>query len=699
MFTNSSVGRLGLLLSILVLTNGCAVGEIGDSAGEPRLDLGFDDAGLTCPGVSADVSASDGWESKQASQPAPDSLYFEVMARPAEANLDALVAVGAQDIYDFSDAAITVRFSETGLVDVMDDVEYSSDGSFEYDAGVWYNIAISADVTARTYDVEVGRCGEKRRRVIRGARFRSAANVYDQLNTWGVWSSRLASLELSTPTWMASGTCAPATCETLGSDCGQRSDGCNRTLNCGVCGGGQLCSSGACVDESVSVPPPQTCTPASCQSLGAECGAPSDGCGGTLNCGGCDAGQLCSNNVCVDQPMTPPPPACVPTTCQALGAECGVRSNGCGGTLNCGGCDAGQSCSNSLCIDPPVTPPPPACVPTTCQALGAECGARSDGCGGTLNCGGCGGTDTCNGDFCVACIPDCAGKECGGDGCGGSCGTCGGSDSCNNISGLCVSDAGGMPTIFWSDELQTGSCSSNYGFDEWLCELNDGGQTPFSSCTGALTQGDNECDLSREADPAPGGSGFAMRQVANICRNSETRSEAGLYFWSGHSALMSHLSTGDPVFVTQDVYIPSSMPSANGDATPWLSLMDFHSDGWHTNPGVFVDSDAAGQFRTGWGVAPNSDSGFSNPGYTLPTNQWFKMEFEWAWKTSGVAVRIWINGNLAHEQTGLKTKQSGHSQPAFYFKVYGTDYGYTSWSSCPMVLYRRNMKITDARIP
>ena len=374
MFKHNSVGRLGFFLGISVLTSACAVGEIGDSAGEPGLDVGFDDAALTCPGVSPDVSVSDGWESKEASQSAPDTLYFEVMARPTAANLDALVAVGAQDIHDFSDAAITVRFSESGLVDVMDDVEYDSDGLFEYDPGVWYNIAISADVTARTYDVEVGRCGEKRRHVIRGARFRSAANVYDRLSTWGVWSSRLASLELSTPTWMASGTCAPATCETLGSECGQRSDGCNGTLNCGVCGGGQLCSSGACVDEPVSVPPPPSCTPASCQSLGAECGAPSDGCDGTLNCGGCGAGQLCSNNVCVDPPVTPPPPppACVPTSCQALGAECGVRSNGCGGTLNCGGCGAGQSCSNSLCIDPPVAPPPPppACVPHHLSGLG-----------------------------------------------------------------------------------------------------------------------------------------------------------------------------------------------------------------------------------------------------------------------------------------------------------------------------------------
>jgi len=327
-FKHNSVGRLGFFLGISVLTSACVGGEIGDSAGEPRVDPGFDNAALTCPGVSADLSASEGWQSKEASQPAPDSLYFEVMARPTEANLDALVAVGAQDIHDFSDAAITVRFSETGFVDVMDDAEYSSDGLFEYEPGVWYNIAISADVPARTYDVEIGRCGEKRGTVIRGARFRSAANVYDRLSNWGVWSSQRAGLQLSTPTWMTSGTCAPATCQALDAECGQPSDGCNGTLNCGVCGGGQFCSSGACVDELESVPPPPSCTPASCQSLGAECGAPSDGCGGTLNCGVCGGGQLCSNNVCVDEPVTPPPPppACVPTTCQALGADCGVRS-------------------------------------------------------------------------------------------------------------------------------------------------------------------------------------------------------------------------------------------------------------------------------------------------------------------------------------------------------------------------------------
>ena len=39
----------------------------------------------------------------------------------------------------------------------------------------------------------------------------------------------------------------------------------------------------------------------------------------------------------------------------------------------------------------------PACVPTTCSALGATCGAISDGCSGTLSCGQCPSPETCGG--------------------------------------------------------------------------------------------------------------------------------------------------------------------------------------------------------------------------------------------------------------------------------------------------------------
>ena len=44
--------------------------------------------------------------------------------------------------------------------------------------------------------------------------------------------------------------------------------------------------------------------------------------------------------------------------------------------------------------------------------------------------------NNCNGAVDENCVPDCSGKECGDDGCGGSCGTCGGSSTCNP-QGLC----------------------------------------------------------------------------------------------------------------------------------------------------------------------------------------------------------------------------------------------------------------------
>ena len=71
--------------------------------------------------------------------------------------------------------------------------------------------------------------------------------------------------------------------------------------------------------------------------------------------------------------------------------------------------------------DPGVQPDqaPDVCVP---QCEGKQCGP--DGCGGT--CGTCTGTDVCNEQTgqCGPCQPNCEGKECGDDGCGGECGTC-----------------------------------------------------------------------------------------------------------------------------------------------------------------------------------------------------------------------------------------------------------------------------------
>jgi hypothetical protein len=38
------------------------------------------------------------------------------------------------------------------------------------------------------------------------------------------------------------------------------------------------------------------CIPLTCSSANAACGTLADGCGGTLNCGSCPSGEVCTNN-------------------------------------------------------------------------------------------------------------------------------------------------------------------------------------------------------------------------------------------------------------------------------------------------------------------------------------------------------------------------------------------------------------------
>ena len=61
------------------------------------------------------------------------------------------------------------------------------------------------------------------------------------------------------------------------------------------------------------------------------------------------------------------------------------------------------------------------------------------------NCSNCPGDCACmNGQKCTAagscCSPQCSGKECGDDGCGGTCGACGSGFLCE--SGRCMANAG-----------------------------------------------------------------------------------------------------------------------------------------------------------------------------------------------------------------------------------------------------------------
>jgi len=91
----------------------------------------------------------------------------------------------------------------------------------------------------------------------------------------------------------------------------------------------------------------------------------------------------------------------------------------------------------------PSQPQQPQCTPVTCESLGNyECGSYQNGtCAGTLDCGTCSlPTPYCQSGRCVeSCTPNCTGRVCGDDGCGGtSCGNC--TEGICNATGQCCSD-------------------------------------------------------------------------------------------------------------------------------------------------------------------------------------------------------------------------------------------------------------------
>ncbi|MDP6944119.1 MAG: hypothetical protein QF464_08225, partial [Myxococcota bacterium] len=211
--------------------------------------------------------------------------------------------------------------------------------------------------------------------------------------------------------------CPPSpSCEGIpcGSYCG---------VDCGACPTGQLCLDFTC------------CAP-SCE--GKVCG--SDGCGGT--CGACSGDDVCQDGACI-----PCPASCEGKICgdDGCGGSCGTCPDGgycvggqcsisaCDGRCETGDVSCGEDCTCScngscfefgdccpgLCDVCGPSFPNNCCVP---ECEGKTCG--DDGCGGS--CGGCPPGQICDAAFqiCIDCTADCFEKACGDDGCGGSCGGC-----------------------------------------------------------------------------------------------------------------------------------------------------------------------------------------------------------------------------------------------------------------------------------
>lgn len=207
-----------------------------------------------------------------------------------------------------------------------------------------------------------------------------------------------------------------------------------------------------------------TCTP---DCAGKTCGG--DGCGGS--CGTCDldAGEDCFAGTC-ESVCSPTPRICATNTC---------GDDRCGGT--CGTCAAGSTCEGGTCVmdvtDVPNnscrgrcgTAAPAGCycddgcaaAGNCCPDMAAECGCTPDCTGKQCGSDGCGGScGTCSGDTPVCgadqqctdtCVPQCEGRSCGDDGCGGTCGTCTGATSCV-WTGQCVPDAWDCDPVLYQDQ-------------------------------------------------------------------------------------------------------------------------------------------------------------------------------------------------------------------------------------------------------
>ncbi len=102
----------------------------------------------------------------------------------------------------------------------------------------------------------------------------------------------------------------------------------------------------ACVQPYTPICTPRKCATAGIGGTAVECGPAGDGCGGVLQCGGCQAGQTCGGggaSKCGVSTTT----SCTSLTCAAQGIQCGPAGDGCGNEIQCGPCPTGEICGFS----------------------------------------------------------------------------------------------------------------------------------------------------------------------------------------------------------------------------------------------------------------------------------------------------------------------------------------------------------------
>ncbi len=323
------------------------------------------------------------------------------------------------------------------------------------------------------------------------------------------------------------GDCCEDVCEACPEICGDPPDPCNGITGEGCCAGDEVlyCENDViksmnCVDEPScgwdvendyyicgmeAAPDPEGVYPMDCAELCTpDCGdkiCGGDGCGG--DCGACPDGDAC----------TPEGECCTPSCDEKI---CG--NNGCGG--DCGECPPEESCKDGACVagDCQGIPWEGCCaagallycdkgnlVQMSC-AGDPDCGWNSEP--GYYDCGTEGDADP-DGvlplDCMAYCEPDCADKECGGDGCDGSCGECAEGDAC--INAACVTDpCEGIDFFGCCDSQILRWCQDGVAFDKDCTKMT-------GDCGWSEKGGEYNCGTDGDEDP----SGAHLKPCPGAC--------------------------------------------------------------------------------------------------------------------------------------------------------------------------------------
>jgi len=268
----------------------------------------------------------------------------------------------------------------------------------------------------------------------------------------------------------------------------------------------------------------------------------------------------------------------------------------------------------------------------------------------------------------------------------------GGSTSAGTGGSTSAGTGAHAPKILWTDSIQTKGAP--WGLDGYGAEYPVGTTITPNDANGA--------NFSVVPDPL-GGSALAIRHFATFDTGG-ARSQGGIYS-DVNTVFGKQAKSAEGVWVAQEWYFPSAL-DAKGESYCWINLWDFHSvdanrgNRWHTSPGLMLAQDGSMRVQFNWGgPAYNINQNSKNSTIAIPVGRWFDIEMHYVWSDQpNATLTVWIDGQVALEQTGVQTRDSSHQIVETYLKFYGSTQGHGAWAPTPSLKYTRNVRVAGERI-